>query len=222
MASREIVSPEGYRRDGRRPGEMRLISVDLGCYPQADGSIRYKQGNTEILALVYGPKQPQEHYKTLHDRARVECEFTMSNFASSERKDRSRQDRASRERGLVIRETLEACLLTDLFPRSEITISIQVLVDDGGVLDAAINAASCALILAGVPMKDFITSCSAGFVDNQPILDLNYGERNAGTPVLSYATYSSSGKVASMRLAAKMDVKVLRPHHTHITCSTLS
>ena len=41
---------------------------------------------------------------------------------------------------------------------------------------AAINAATLALIDAGVPMRDFVVCCHAGFVDNTPIVDLNYAE----------------------------------------------
>jgi exosome complex component RRP41 len=184
---------------------LRLLEVELGINNEADGSVRYKQGNTEVVALVYGPKQAKHHFRTIHDRARVEVEFAVSNFATNERKNPGRQDRSSRENGLILKETLEACMLTDLFPRSEILIFVQVLSDDGGVLSAAINAASCALATAGVPMKDFITACSAGFVDNLPILDLNFGERTMGTPVLTYSSYSNSRKVACMRLTARMD-----------------
>ncbi len=159
------MSPEGFRRDGRRGAELRLITVNFGIDLTADGSVRYKQGNTEVIALVFGPKQPQEHYKSIHDRARVTCEFLVSNFARNERKSNTRQDRTGKEDALVVRETMQACMLLDLYPRTEIFIAIQVVCDDGGVLPAAINAATCALVLAGIPMKDFVTACSAGLVD---------------------------------------------------------
>lgn len=39
-----------------------------------------------------------------------------------------------------------------------------------GAYSACINAATLALIDAGVPMKDFICSCTAGLVDDKAII----------------------------------------------------
>uniref|UniRef100_A0A6N2MUP9 Exoribonuclease phosphorolytic domain-containing protein n=1 Tax=Salix viminalis TaxID=40686 RepID=A0A6N2MUP9_SALVM len=35
---------------------------------------------------------------------------------------------------------------------------------------------------AGIPMRDLVTSCSAGFLNTTPLLDLNYVEDSAGGP----------------------------------------
>jgi len=140
----------------------------------------------------------------LHDRAYVTCEYSQANFSTSERKERRKQDRRFKEYGLLICETLEAAILTHLFPRSQITIHVQVLQEDGGALAASITAASLALINAGIPMRDFVVGCSAGFVDNTPILDLNYFERHNQTPDLHVAIYPKSGKIALMHMINKI------------------
>jgi hypothetical protein len=57
-----------------------------------------------------------------------------------------------------------------LFPRSQVDIFVEVLQADGGVLPAAINAASLALVDAGVPMVDFVCACASGVVEGEPIL----------------------------------------------------
>jgi exosome complex component RRP41 len=41
---------------------------------------------------------------------------------------------------------------------------------------AAINAAVLAIVDAGIPMKDTMAACSAGFLDDTALLDLNYME----------------------------------------------
>ena len=41
--------------DGRRPHELRKVQCKLGVFQQADGSAFLEQGNTKILATVYGP-----------------------------------------------------------------------------------------------------------------------------------------------------------------------
>jgi hypothetical protein len=42
-----------------------------------------------------------------------------------------------------------------------------------GARAAAINATTLALINAGIPMKEFVTACSAGFVDSTPIIGIS-------------------------------------------------
>ena len=41
--------------DGRRPRELRKVTCNLGALQQADGSSYIEQGNTKVLASVYGP-----------------------------------------------------------------------------------------------------------------------------------------------------------------------
>ena len=45
----------GLRVDGRRPPELRKLQCKLGVFQQADGSAFLEQGNTKVLATVYGP-----------------------------------------------------------------------------------------------------------------------------------------------------------------------
>ena len=53
----EFISPEGLRVDGRRAEELRNIKCKLGIFKRADGSAYYEQGNTKVLATIYGPKE---------------------------------------------------------------------------------------------------------------------------------------------------------------------
>ena len=74
------------------------------------------------------------------------------------------------EIALALRQIFEAVILTNLFPRSQINISVQILQADGGNLCTAINVACLALLDAGIPMKDMVVACSAGFLDKTPLL----------------------------------------------------
>ncbi|KAF6172135.1 hypothetical protein GIB67_029553 [Kingdonia uniflora] len=91
----------------------------------------------------------------------------MANFSTGDRMRKQKGDRRSTEISLVIRQTVEACILTHLMPRSQIDIFVQVLQADGGTRFACINAASLALADTGIPMCDLVTSCkgSAGGTD---------------------------------------------------------
>ena len=57
MAGLELLSDQGFRIDGRKPQELRKIQCRLGVFTQADGSAYIEQGNTKVLAAVYGPHE---------------------------------------------------------------------------------------------------------------------------------------------------------------------
>ena len=80
---------------------------------------------------------------------------------------------------------LSASILLHLYPKSKITVTAMVLADDGGRLEAAINAATLALIDAGIPLKDMICACSAGRWNaggsDEIVVDLNRREIQSAT-----------------------------------------
>lgn len=57
---------------------------------------------------------------------------------------------------------------------------------DGGTRCACINAAVLALAAAAVPMRDLVGSCAAGYLEGQPLLDLNYMEARVFLFMLSF------------------------------------
>ena len=126
MAGLEILSPEGLRLDGRRPHELRKIVCRMGVFKQADGSAYIEIGNTKALATVYGPHEVTNKSKILHDRVLLNCQFSMATFSTGERKKRPKGDRRSTESSMLIRRTFEAAILTQLYPRSQIDIYVQV------------------------------------------------------------------------------------------------
>ena len=126
MAGLEILSPEGLRLDGRRPHELRKIVCRMGVFKQADGSAYIEMGNTKALATVYGPHEVTNKSKILHDRVLLNCQFSMATFSTGERKKRPKGDRKSTETSMLIRRTFDAAILTQMYPRSQIDIYVQV------------------------------------------------------------------------------------------------
>ncbi|GIL81470.1 hypothetical protein Vretimale_1022 [Volvox reticuliferus] len=183
----EYVSPEGLRLDGRRPRELRRINCQLDVLSSADGSAIFEMGNTKVLAAVFGPHAVTKRADVREDGAVVVCEYAMAAFSTAERRRRGKGDRRSTELSMVIRNTLEQTILTELMPRSQIDVYVQVLQADGGTRCAAINAAVLALAAAGVPLRDLVASCAAGYLDGNPLLDLNYMEDAGDGPDLVVA-----------------------------------
>ena len=204
----EYVSLDGLRLDGRRPEEVRKIQCSLGEMLRADGSAHYEQGNTKILATVFGPRELTSRSRGLHDRALINCDVSILAFASSRADERTRTsskgDRRSKEISSMIERVFESAILTHMFAKSQIDISVQVLQSDGSVASAAVNAVSLALVNAGVPMSDFVCGCNVGVLQGEFVVDMNAVESGSDGPQLSIAMMISSGKVTSFELESRM------------------
>ncbi|NXS63625.1 EXOS4 protein, partial [Brachypteracias leptosomus] len=208
----ELLSDEGYRADGRRPTELRKVRARMGVFAQADGSAYIEQGNTKALAVVYGPHEMRgSRSKALPDRALVNCQYSMATFSTGERRRRPHGDRQAGELALHLRQTFEAAILTDLYPRSQIDIYVQILQADGGNYCAGVNAATLAVMDAGIPMRDYVCASSAGLADATPLADLSSPEESAGGPQLVLALLPASGQVALLQLSARLHQERLEP-----------
>lgn len=128
-----------------------------------------------------------------------------------ERRKQIRQDRRLSEWGRYVEQVFETAIVASLFPRSQIEIFIEVLNADGstkvnlssyiilGILAAAINATTLALINAGVPLYDFVVATSVGHLSKTALLDVNRleeGGASSGTPTLTLATYGRDTSAA--------------------------
>jgi len=49
------VSPRGFRGDGRKCNEFRLVKGVVCMLPSAEGSVRLSLGESQVLVSVYGP-----------------------------------------------------------------------------------------------------------------------------------------------------------------------
>ncbi|XP_009416391.2 exosome complex component RRP41 homolog [Musa acuminata AAA Group] len=203
-----VDSLTGFRLDGRRPNDMRQIRGEIGVVAKADGSALFEMGNTKVIAAVYGPREVQNRSQQVNNQALVRCEYSMANFSTGDRARRPKGDRRSTEISLVIRQTMEECILTHLMPRSQIDIFVQVLQADGGTRSACINAATLALADAGIPMCDIVTSCSAGYLSSTPLLDLNYIEDSAGGPDVTVGILAKMDKVTLLQMDAKLPMDI--------------
>ncbi|CAH1778859.1 unnamed protein product [Owenia fusiformis] len=180
MAGMELLSDQGFRIDGRKPCELRRIQSKLGVFGKPDGSAYVEQGNTKVLAAVYGPHEPRGNIVKLQDKVVINCQFSMATFSTGERKRRPRGDRKSMELSMHLQQTFEAAIMTELYPQSQIDIYVEVLQSDGGNYCTSVNAATLALIDAGIPMKDYVCACSASYLDDTPMVDINYLEESSG------------------------------------------
>lgn len=156
------------------------------------GSALFEMGLTVALATVRGPIECVRRSDELSDKAILKVTVKTAPFSSGSdrRVANPSSDRRLIEMSNMIRQALEASTLLHLYPRACVEINIMILADDGGRLCAAINAASLALLDAGIPMKDFVCACSAGYATaldmEKALVDLNLREESpfAGQPAV--------------------------------------
>lgn len=148
------------------------------------GSALVEMGLTIVLASVRGPMACQRRSDELPDRARIDVVVKAAPFAPSgdRRVTNPNTDRRLVEMCNMIQRAIEATVLLQLYPKSRIQVTVVILADDGGRLCAAINAASVALVDAGIPMKDLLCACSAGYAGGSTdttLIDLNRQEESS-------------------------------------------
>ncbi len=199
---------DGKRLDGRGFEELRPIKIEAGILKRADGSCYLEMGKNKVVAAVYGPREV--HPRHLQDpvKAVIRYRYNMAPFSVEERK-RPGPDRRSVEISKVSREAIEAVIMKELFPRSGIDVFVEVLQADAGSRTACLNAASVALVDAGVPMKGMISSVAVAKVDGCLVLDPMKEEDNYGEADIPFAFFIRNDKIESIALL-QMDGRVTR------------
>lgn len=105
-----------------------------------------------------------------------------------------------------LEETFSAVVMTSTFPRSQLDIFVEISNADGGVLPAAFNAVTLALLDAGIPMTDYVVAGAVSYVQATGLLDPNRLEETANSPVLVAAILPRSDNIvflqSELRLAS--------------------
>src|SRR5215472_4074760 len=180
------------RKDGRAPDEIRPINFELNVAPHASGSVVVSIGKTRVICAVTieeaVPRWMKEQGVT---GGWLTAEYSMLPYSTQPRKVRDiakgRIDGRSVEIQRLIGRSLRAVVdLEKLGPRT-IWVDCDVLQADGGTRTAAITGASLAVAVAcrklarekkldAPPMRKLVAAVSAGVLDGQPLIDLNYEE----------------------------------------------
>jgi ribonuclease PH len=180
------------RSDGRGPDEIRSIDFELNVAPHASGSVLVSIGQTRVICGVTieeaVPRWMKEQGVT---GGWLTAEYSMLPYSTQTRKPRDaakgRLDGRSVEIQRLIGRSLRAVVdLEKLGPRT-VWVDCDVLQADGGTRTTAITGASLALAIAcrklvkekkldAPPMQKLVAAVSAGILDGQAVLDLNYEE----------------------------------------------
>lgn len=187
------------RIDGRAEEDLRKIEMKLDVVKRANGSALVSFGNTEAVAAVYGPKAVFPKFLQEDEKSVLKVRYNMAPFSVDDRKAPG-HDRRSTELSKVIRLAIEPAIFLEDFPRAGIYGFIEMLQSDGSTRVAGINALSMALATAGIPMRDLITACSVGKVDDKLVVDLNGEEDCNGQADLAFAMLPNKNLVTLLQM----------------------
>lgn len=187
------------RVDGREWNELRPIKIESGVLPNADGSAYIEMGMNKIIVGVYGPKEMHPKHLARPHTAVLRCRYHMAPFSVDPRRSPA-PSRRDNEISMVMRNALEPALFLERYPRSSIEVFAEVLQADGGTRCASINAATVALVDAGIPMRDLVVSCATGKIDGRIVLDLGDYEDKMGEADLPLAYMPKLEKVTLLQM----------------------
>ncbi|KAI9757780.1 MAG: Exosome non-catalytic core component [Chaenotheca gracillima] len=201
------------RLDGRRWNELRRMHAQISTQAAADGSSYLEMGNTKVICTVIGPTEGRKSGAGGGSSdAEVRVDLGIAGFSGVERKKRGRGDKRVSEMQSTIANAFSSSLFTHLYPHSTIEIHLHVLNQDGSILAACLNAATLALIDAGIPMADYVVACTAGLTspsnsneDADPLLDIN-GLEEQELPTITVATLGASENVSVLIMESRIHV----------------
>jgi ribonuclease PH len=174
-----------FRADGRTPGQMRPVSIELGVQKWAAASLVYRQGDTHVICSATVEDRIPPHLRG-KGTGWVTAEYAMLPAATSERMQREsvkgRLGGRTYEIQRLIGRALRGVVDTSAMGERTVTIDCDVLQADGGTRCASITGGYVALVLAlrkvGLEraVSSKIAAISVGIVQGTPLLDLEYAE----------------------------------------------
>lgn len=181
---------EGRRGDQRRAGQLRPVKMTYQVTRYAEGSILYRQGETQVLCTA-SVQETVPPFLRGKGKGWVTAEYGMLPRATHTRTDREavkgKQSGRTQEIQRLIGRALRNCVNLKLLGERSILIDCDVLQADGGTRTASITGGCVALMQAlgglmkakKIPVETFVQSVAAvsvGVVGGQAVVDLNYEE----------------------------------------------
>jgi ribonuclease PH len=177
------------RSDGRRPDQLRPVTIEPGYLKYPEGSALISLGNTRVLCAATIEERVPQWLKG-KGLGWVSAEYAMLPRATQERTQREaakgRIGGRTHEIQRIIGRALRAVTDTAKLGERTVWIDCDVLQADGGTRTASVTGAYVALALAlrsvadpasaKWPLSGMIAATSVGIVHGEPLLDLAYDE----------------------------------------------
>jgi ribonuclease PH len=208
------------RPDGREAGDLRVVTIEPGVAPHAQGSVLVAFGQTRVIcAATIEETVPRWMKEQGVQGGWLTAEYSMLPYSTLARKpreiSRGKADARGTEIQRLIGRSLRAAVDLKALGSRTLWVDCDVLQADGGTRTAAITGACVAVELAfrhliaqgklgRTPLKQKVAAVSVGMVNGEPLLDLNYLEDKAAsvdlnlvmTEALEFVEVQGSGEEA--------------------------
>lgn len=203
------------KREGRANNETREIRFIKDFTKHALGSVLVEFGDTRVLTTASVEETKPKWFDKEDKRGWVTAEYSLLPSAPNTRCQRERTKISGRTQEIqrLIGRSLRACIDLEKIPELTITIDADVLQADGGTRTASICGGFLALKIAVEkllkegkikenPIIEPIAAISAGIVDGEVRLDLDYIE-DSHAQVDSNIVLTKSGKIIEFQTTAE-------------------
>jgi len=176
------------RRDGRRPDQLRPVSITRDYLTHPEGAVLVEFGDTKVICTASVEEKVPPFLKG-KGQGWVTAEYGMLPRSTDTRMSRERSGPSGRSQEIqrLVGRSLRAVVEMSRLGERTVWVDCDVIQADGGTRTAAITGAFVAVADAigtlarpGAPagplVRDCVAAMSVGIVGGQPLLDLNYAE----------------------------------------------
>lgn len=203
------------RYNGRKNDELREIKITKGYTNHALGSVLVEFGDTKVIVTASVDESKPKWMDKTDPRGWVTAEYSLLPASTHTRCQRERTKISGRTQEIqrLIGRSLRSCVDLEKLGDRTVTIDADVIQADGGTRCASIcggfvamNIAFEKLVQSGVmtenPIIEPIAAVSAGIIDGEVKLDLDYSE-DSHAQVDSNVVMTKSSKIIEFQTTAE-------------------
>ena len=204
------------RIDGRKPNQLRPVTIVTGYQKTAEGSALIEVGNTRVLCAASVESSVPQWLRG-GGKGWVTAEYSMLPRATITRNQREvtkgRPSGRTLEIQRLIGRALRSVVDMSLLGERSIILDCDVIQADGGTRTAAITGAYVAMVQAlkpyhqageirQWPVRDSVAATSIGVVGGKMLLDLCY-EEDASADVDMNLVMTGAGRFVELQATAE-------------------
>jgi polyribonucleotide nucleotidyltransferase len=219
-ALRSQVIDSGERVDGRKPDEVRAITIETGLLPRAHGSALFTRGQTQALvAVTLGTANDVQRLDTIDvpDEATKSfmLHYNFPPFSTGEVRPMRGTSRREIGHGNLAERALQAVLPDEQSFPYTIRVVSDILESNGSSSMASVCGGSLAMFDAGVPASSAVAGVAMGLIkegDRYAILtDILGTEDHLGD--MDFKVAGTENGITSIQMDIKvegLDLRIMR------------
>lgn len=193
------------RSDGRKPGDLRNITITRNFIKHAEGSVLIEFGDTKVICNA-SVEESVPPFLRGRGTGWVTAEYSMlprsTHTRSPREASKGKIGGRTHEIQRLIGRSLRAVIDLSALGERSIHIDCDVIQADGGTRTASITGAYIALVdavkwllekkmISSDPLREAVAAVSVGIVGGEVLLDLDYSEDSAAEVDMNFVVTSS-------------------------------